>query len=353
MLTLYRRHRTGRKPNGQPRCPHAPEWKDTDKPTGRAWINCKCPIWCDGELNGQEIRQSMKTRDWARAVRRLAELENQFQEGRARKKVQEAVDSFIGQCSVEPSTPRKYKRLTRLFVGHMEQAGATYVDKITLDLLDGYRTSPNVCALTWSKELQLLRQFFGFCMARKWVEESPAKAMKMPPEPKPGERVPYTSEEITRILVACETFGRGPYERLRAKAAILLLRFYGLRVSDVATLAKSRVRGDQIFLHALKNGAMIWLPLYPEVKYALDCLPLPMGAAADCPYFFWTGAGSREGHIKTLDRSLQAVFTKSGVKNAHSHRFRHTLASSILASGGTVEDAANILGDSPDVIRRY
>jgi integrase len=134
-----------------------------------------------------------------------------------------------------------------------------------------------------------------------------------------------------------------------------LMRFFGLRVSDVATLEIERIRGGQIFLHALKNGQAIWLPLsqFPEVRQALDCVPLPKGASPDCKYYFWSGSGSREGHIKTVDRTLQAVFRESGVENAHAHRFRHTLATEILVKGGTIEDAANILGDSPATIRKY
>ena len=42
----------------------------------------------------------------------------------------------------------------------------------------------------------------------------------------------------------CETFGKGAYERLRAKAMVLLLRFYGLRIFDVATLWRDRVKDD-------------------------------------------------------------------------------------------------------------
>jgi hypothetical protein len=59
---------------------------------------------------------------------------------------------------------------------------------------------------------------------------------------------------------------------------ILLMRFYGLRVSDVATLHKEPIEKDHIFLHALKNGAPIWLPLYPEVTNALDRVRMPMSA---------------------------------------------------------------------------
>ncbi len=134
---------------------------------------------------------------------------------------------------------------------------------------------------------------------------------------------------------------------------VLLFRFYGLRVSDVATLKKERIKGDYIFLHALKNGAPIWLPLYPEVKRALNNLIQPQGTIGECEYFFWSGRGSREEHIKTVTRTLKAMFRASGVRDAHPHRFRDTLATEILIKGGTVEDCANILGDSPEIIRKH
>ena len=304
-------------------------------------------------MNGERIRQSLKTRDWARAGRRAAKLEVERESGRTREDFPGAVAAFLKQRVGEPATLRKYRRLMGYVRRFAEKSVISYVDEFQLERLDAYRETRLVSPLTWSKELQLLRQFFGFCQKRKWCEENPAKDMTMPPNPKPKERNPYTTEEITRIIAACETFGRNAYERARARAMILLMRFYGLRVSDVATLAKDRIRGDHIFLHALKNGAVLWLPVYSEVKQTLDCLPLPKGAGADCRYFFWTGAGSREGHIKTVDRTLQAVFQESGVPNAHAHRFRHTLTTEILVKGGTIEDAANILGDSPATIRKY
>ena len=128
---------------------------------------------------------------------------------------------------------------------------------------------------------------------------------------------------------------------------ILLLCLYGVRLSDGAALARDRIRGIEIFLCALKSGAPIWLPEYAEVRRALDCVPLPEGAAADCKYYCRTGRGSREGHIKTVDRTLQPSFARVALSMRHAHRFRHRLATGILAKGGTVEDAANILGDSP------
>jgi integrase len=90
-----------------------------------------------------------------------------------------------------------------------------------------------------------------------------------------------------------------------------------------------------------------------ESKKALEQVPPPKGASPDCDYYFWTGSGTREVHVRTVERTLLAVFRKSKVPDAHVHRFRHTLATEILATAGTIEDAANILGDSPATIRKH
>ncbi|MGA2120055.1 MAG: hypothetical protein ABSH56_35630 [Bryobacteraceae bacterium] len=41
------------------------------------------------------------------------------------------------------------------------------------------------------------------------------------------------------------------------------------------------------------------------------------------------------------------------VEGAHAHRFRHTLATEILARGGSEQDAADILGISAAVVRKH
>jgi len=295
----------------------------------------------------------MDTTNWARARRRADKIEEEVSSGRVRKSIADAAAAFLSDRQIEDSTSRKYRRIMRRLTEFTAREGLEAVDRITLSNLDAYRCGRSLNALSWSKELQLLRTFFSFCVKRKWCEENPAKDMRMPSDPKPRPREPYTQQEITSILAACGTFGRGAYERLRAQAMILLLRRYGLRVSDVVTLERDRVRDGRIFVHAMKNGAALWLPLWPDVKAALEILPAPHDAPADCKYFFWTGSGFRESVIKVACRTLRAVFRKSGVKNATSHRFRHTLATELLVHGGSIEDVANILGDSPAIIRKH
>ena len=88
-------------------------------------------------------------------------------------------------------------------------------------------------------------------------------------------------------------------------------------------------------------------------RLALDALPLPRNAAIDCPYFFWNDQTSRREVDGIAERTLGAVFKKSGVKNARAHRFRHTLATRLVERGATFEQIADILGNSPDVVRKH
>ena len=98
---------------------------------------------------------------------------------------------------------------------------------------------------------------------------------------------------------------------------------------------------------------MIRVELPPPVLTTLELLPHPKSAPQDGRLFFSSGNASLRSLVKGAARTLAAVFERSGVERAHPHRFRHTLASELLGKGGTYEEVAAILGDSPAIIRRY
>jgi integrase len=90
-----------------------------------------------------------------------------------------------------------------------------------------------------------------------------------------------------------------------------------------------------------------------KFEVVLDVLPLPRNAPKDCPYYFWNGQTARRPVVGIAERTLAAVFKKSEVKKAHAHRFRHTLATRLLEQGATFEQVADILGNSPVVVRKH
>jgi hypothetical protein len=79
----------------------------------------------------------------------------------------------------------------------------------------------------------------------------------------------------------------------------------------------------------------------------------PRAAPQDNQRFFYSDATCQRTLVNAAWRSLDAIFTRSGVTGAHPHRFRHTLASEVLGKGGSLEKVAGIPGDSVATIRRY
>lgn len=335
MLSLWRRHVKA--------CPFADQ--------GRKYTKCTCPIWCEGEVEGKRIRKSLDTRNWTRAMVLLGRTETDIENGVPVNAVRITIacEKYLASLDLEASSARKYRQRVKFVAQFCEQRKFTRVTELTLDVLDDYRAFRNLSPLTWSKELQFLRGMFAFWHERKWTQENYAKKLKMPKNPKGREREPYTQADITAIFAACETAGAQAYERLRWRAMVLLMRFYGLRISDVATLERKRVKGSQIAVRAIKNGRWLWMPLYPEIAEALERVP-PSG---DERYYFWSALGKREIHINNTIMSLKAVYDASGVTHASSHRFRHTLAMQLLSEGGSIEQVADLLGDNPDTIRKH
>lgn len=343
MLTIWRRHTNS--------CPH--------RTKGRNVLKCNCPLWADGYVNGQRVlRQSLKTRDMARARKKAVSLESP--DANTFKAVDDAVSAFLEHAESEAlkfSTVRKYRNTLNHLKTFCVARKIDSVGELTTGHLDAFRAGRALKPITSSKELQLLRQFCGFCFDRRWVGENVAKRIKPPRNIRPNDVEPFSVSEVREIVKACDGIGRGPYERLRARAMILTLRYTALRIGDVAMLNRDRLSREsgrwRIFLRTEKSGKPVFLPIPRELKDALDVVPAPRGAAKDCPCYFWNGISSERTMKDIADRSLSAVFKASMVPHAHAHRFRHTLATELLGNGASFEEVADILGNSPEIVRKH
>jgi len=190
-----------------------------------------------------------------------------------------------------------------------------------------------------------------------WCPENVAKRIKSPRNIKPNDVEPFSTAEVNAIIKACDAIGRDPFERLRARAMILTLRYPALRIGDVALLGRERISKDggrwRIFLRTEKSDKPVFLPIPAELKAAFDLVPLPRGCGEDSRWFFWNGISSERTMKGIAERSLAAVFKASLVPHAHAHRFRHTLATELLGKGASFEEVADILGNSPEVVRKH
>jgi integrase len=135
------------------------------------------------------------------------------------------------------------------------------------------------------------------------------------------------------------------------------MRYTALRIGDVAPLAKDRISCDgsrwRIFPHTEKSGRPVFLPIPDELRLVLNEVPTPRGASPDCRYFFWNGRMSERAAKGSVERTLGALFRLSGVARAHAHRFPHTLATELLGASASFEEVADVLGNSPNIVRKH
>ena len=293
----------------------------------------------------------------ARARKKSVALESP--EDSVFKPVGEAAAAFLAHCRSEglkDTTVVKYRNVVDKLTAFCEAAKIDSLEELSTEKLDAFRAGRGIAPLTASKELETLRVFLGFCIDRNWTKENRAKKIKLPRNIKPNEVVPFTSAEVGAMLKACDSFGRSPYERFRVRAILLTLRYTALRIGDVSMLARDRISRDgdrwRIFIRTEKSGQPVFLPVPPDMKAALDCVPAP-ARNPDSRYFFWNEQGTPKTHKAHVDRALRALFNEAGVKGAHAHRFRHTLATELLGRGASFEDVADILGNSPEIVRKH
>jgi integrase/recombinase XerD len=285
MLTTYRRHIKT--------CAH--------RSKGRKYRRCRCPIWADGFLGRKEIRKSLDARDWAKAQGIIREWEAEGEQDAEREHVTlaDARQQFLADAearNLRRPTLYKYKLLSRQMEAFAHTSGLRFLREFDLAMLRKFRASwpnENLGAL---KKLEYLRAFFRFAHECKWTDENAARKLE---SPKVTQRptMPFTPEQMTEILSACEKYGnrcrggkyRGPENVRRIRAFVLLLRHSGLRIGDAVTLERSRITADNLFLYTAKTGTPVYVPLPESVLTALAAVP-----KVSERYFFWAGGSKIE-----------------------------------------------------------
>ena len=338
MLTIYRRH--------QPPCRYR----------SRRFRRCNCPIWVQGSLRSNYVRQSLDLRSWEAASDLIRCWEASGELGVVRPDVptlKEAVAKFLhdlehGQQR-KAATLQKHKNLLeKRLLPWCGSKGYRLLKQLDVAAVREFRAGWPDSAITAQKNLERLRAFFSFCHSAAWVKNNPAAAVKAPKPGKPSERVKvFTDEQLKQMVKACDKYPErnsfGHDNPARVRAFVLTLRYSGLRIGDCVGLRHEHLDGDRLFLRTQKSGESVYVPM-PEL--AVDALKEIENGGA---FFFWTGKGLRKSAVANWQRSLRRVFTEAKVAG-NAHMFRHTFATALLTRGVPIEDVAILLGHATPMI---
>ena len=193
------------------------------------------------------------------------------------------------------------------------------------------------------KKLENLRAFFRFACEIHWVDENPAKNIS---NPKIADRptLPFTREEMIKILGACDRYGdnygrTGQANARRLRALVLLLRYSGMRIGDTVRLARDRINRNKLLLYTAKAGTPVYNVLPEFVVRALEA-----ASYSNSRHFFWSVESKPKSAVGDWQRSLAKLFRLASVKNGHAHRFRDTFAVELLLAGVPLERVSMLLG---------
>ena len=234
-------------------------------------------------------------------------------------------------AKIAHATLRKYKTFTKQLTAFAESRGYVMLDQFASGDIDVFYGGWELGARAKGKRLGTLRAFFRFCMNRKWLQENPVSTDIRPPmgANRVANKAPYTDEEIQRIVDACDNLGEvvwsngresGVYTGEDVKDFIWVMVYTGLRISDVGLFNMSRLKGNEVFLRAKKNGGDVFAYIPDWLRDRLNARAKRRGVRP------FVGRSDRLDTVTDMwRRKLGRVFELAGQfeEPPTPHRFRH------------------------------
>lgn len=292
------------------------------------------------------MRRSLDLTSWEAAQKRIRDLEIHGEKNLV--SVKDACERWIADCEarrLQESTLGKYRARQREL---SDVFGSLPVRSVSIEDLRRLREGWKVKASSTGKRLEILRNFFAFCVASEWITQSPARGVK-PPKVRQCPTLPFSAEEWEKILWALDAYeelhpNRTRRTALQLKAIVLLMRYSGLRISDVVSLKRGRIDGrGRLFLYQAKTAQPVQIPL-PKIV---------LNAMKNCdgqPFYFWSGVSRVKTAITEWQERIKQMFAIAGVGTPgarfQSHRLRDTFSVDLLIRGVPLQTVSMLLGHS-------
>lgn len=118
----------------------------------------------------------------------------------------------------------------------------------------------------------------------------------------------------------------------------LLSCYAGYRISDLKTFDyNSMVHNGRIILRAKKNGEIVSIAIHNRLQVVLDFVH-------DKPLYIAE---------QTMRKHVKAIASLAGIKPIKVHDGRHSFAMMLMDNGFSIDEVAELLGDTPAVARIY
>lgn len=274
------------------------------------------------------------------------------------------IDEFLQMLSAErgaaANTLAAYQRdlndAARFF-----SRGGVKLTTVSADDIRAYLTSLSEAGLapaSRSRRLSSLRQFYRFLMAEGIIKEDPSHGVAAP---RSARRLPrtLTVAEVDRLIEAARrradnSTGVERVRALRSLCLVELLYATGLRVTELVSLPRSVLRGDDRLLTIKgKGGRERLVPLNSGARAALQRY-LAIGQEDDSDVAptvatrWLFPSKSDTGHLtrQRFAQDLKVLAEEAGLlpESVSPHVLRHAFASHLLDRGADLRAVQQLLG---------
>jgi integrase len=299
-------------------------------------------------------------------------------------KVNDAYDEWSIWLDVDksPRTAEEYKKVVKHY---LKDAKVKNLDKVTPIELSNWINKKGKAGLGRRKlVLSVIKSFYRYAHATGITKVNPAEIVKVKTDnlthkQKESKRVDAMTEmevsicvsHLDKLLREHETSwkndmgigsqyrGERKYTRQKKlkrkisecrffKAAILLSYETGLRLSDICQLEWDCIEGNQLVVHTDKRDKRVAIPMWAEVKMAINCIP---ERDDDEELYCFPDYNEKYNNPKTtatISNAFKRILRNAGVsRNGLSfHSLRHACLTKWESGGLDLEHIQKLAGHS-------
>ena len=257
----------------------------------------------------------------------------------------ELLDAYISAKTIEGRSPKTLDRYKYIITKMMKSINIP-VRKISVFHIRTYLTKEKQRGLsdrTLEGTREVLSAFFGWLHREGLINSNPISNLGTIKYAKVT-RLPYTQVDIEKLKESCNND--------RDRAIISFLLSSGCRISEVCALNRTDIDFDNKQCTVLGKGNK------ERIVYIDDITVLHLkrylNNREDEYEALFIGKNTKRLQPGGIRYMLKKVANRAEVSNTHPHRFRRTLATSLIDHGMPIQEVAIILGhDKLDTTMGY
>ncbi|MBS0235397.1 MAG: site-specific tyrosine recombinase XerD [Proteobacteria bacterium] len=267
------------------------------------------------------------------------------------------IADFLAMLSAERgasvNTVSAYAADLEAFVSFLADNGVAPQDATSDDVQAylGLLAGEGQAATSRARRLSAIKQFYRFLLAEDLIALDPTSTLRGPKRQRALPKV-LSIAEVDRLLAVSqkqceEQEGHALFRALRFHCLLELLYATGMRVSELVSLPRSVLRGDQrVLMIKGKGGRERLVPLNATARAALDAFLSVSGRFDNSMWLF--PSKSALGHVtrQGFAQDLKEVAEAAGIApdRVSPHVLRHAFASHLLDRGADLRAVQQLLG---------